>query len=322
MVEIRSSRIWLFATWCGLGMALASGAARADAIALSAGSTYSVDGGPLQTVSATRPPDLTDPNILPSAAGLQGSSVFGHDYSSQPTGLYQFGSRSSGQSIYSITGSASYTNAFTVGAGGAYAFNFDIDAGELSVSLPEIDHGTQSASLRVLITETIGSGNPTTLFDYNASMSAIGPSLNAAFSETGATLNPVGPTLPFGAGDYVWDVYHGSVGLGTLTSGELVTVSETIFSSATGSSDPVLCAGSGTGGNGGGGNESLALAFADDSATTPCATALARIGDPPTITTPIAAPSVVLGTIAEPDTFGVLGASLASLVLVRRRRQG
>jgi hypothetical protein len=324
MAEIRLSRVWLFATCCGLGMALASAAARADAISLSAESTYSLEdfGFPPQTVSAARPSDLTDPNIFVSATGLQGSTVFGHDYSSQPTGIYQFGSRSSGQSINSITGSANYTDAFTVGAGGAYAFSFDLDAGELSVSLPEIDHGTQSASLRVLITETIGSGNPTPLFDYNASMSAIGPSLNATFSETGATLNPAGPTLPFGAGDYVWDVYHGSVGLGTLTSGELVTISETIFSSATGTSDPVLCAGSGTGGNGGGGNESFALAFAADSSPTPCATALARIGDPPTITTPIAAPSVVLGTIPEPATFGVLGAGLASLVLVRRRRQG
>jgi PEP-CTERM motif len=328
MVEIPQSRVWLFATCCGLGMALASGAALADAISLSAQSTYSVDGNSSQTVSAARPSDPTDPNIFPSATGLQGSMIFGHDYSTQPTGLYQFGSRSSGQSNYSITGSANYTNTFTVGAGGAYSFDFDIDAGELSVSLPGIDNGTQSASLRVLITETIGAGTPSTLFDYNASMSAtVYQTDDAKFSETGATLNPAGPTLSVGAGDYVWDVYHGGVGLGTLTSGQSVTVSETIFSTATGSSDPVLCTGGGVGYNGGGGEdgggpEVFALPLTSDGGTNPCGTALARIGDPPTITSPLAAPSVVLDAIPEPATFGVLGAGLASLVLARRRRQG
>jgi hypothetical protein len=91
---------------------------------------------------------------------LQGSTVFGHDYSSQPTGFYQFGSRSSAQSDYSITGSANYTDSFAVGAHGAYAFHFDIDPGELSVSIPDVNNGTRSASLGVLITETIGSGSP------------------------------------------------------------------------------------------------------------------------------------------------------------------
>ena len=109
-------------------------------------------------------------------------------------------------------------------------------------------------------------------------------------------------------------------GVKVQTSGQQVTISETIFSSATGSSDPVLCRGSGTGGNGGGGNESFALAAFGDAPQ--CATALARIGDPPTITSPLAAPSVVLDSIPEPASFGVLGAGLASLMLARRRRQG
>ena len=254
--------------------------ARADTISLSASSTYSVDHLPSQTLSAARPPDLVDPDISPSATGFRGSKVFGHDYSSQPTGVYQFGSRSSGESTYSITGSANYTNTFTVGARGAYAFHFDIDPGELSVELANFADGTQSASLGVLITETIGSGIPLTLFDYNASMSVTGQVFNARFSETGGTLNPAGPALALGAGDYNWEVYHGAVSLGTPTKGELVTVSETLTSSATGTSSTHFCVGDGTGPGAGGGDSSFAL-FSDSRPG--CGTALARIGDPPTL---------------------------------------
>jgi hypothetical protein len=46
---------------------------------------------------------------------------------------------------------------------------------------------------------------------------------DARFSETGAMLRPAGPAIGLGAGDYVWEVYHGSVSLSTLTSGEFVT---------------------------------------------------------------------------------------------------
>jgi hypothetical protein len=125
----RSSRVRLFATCCGMRAVVASGPARADSISLSAGATYSVDFAPSQTVSAARPPDSTDPNIFPSTSGVHGSTVFGHDYSSQPTGLYQFDSRSSGERDYSISGSANYTDTFTVSAGGHTPFT--------SISTPE-----------------------------------------------------------------------------------------------------------------------------------------------------------------------------------------
>jgi hypothetical protein len=149
MARIQASKVWLLAIGCGAGAATGSGGAYADAISLSATSTYSVDSGPSQTVSAASPPDSTDPDIFPSASGSQGSTAFGHDYSSQPTGSYQFGSRSSGVSTYSISGSANYTDVFTVGGSGAYAFNFDIDSGQLNVSSPAGVDGQQSASLRV-----------------------------------------------------------------------------------------------------------------------------------------------------------------------------
>jgi PEP-CTERM motif len=310
MARNQASKVWLFAIGCGAGAAAGSGGACADAISLSATSTYSVDGGSLQTDSAASPPDSTDPNISPSASGVNGSTVFGHDYSTQPTGSYQFGSRSSGVSTYSITGSANYTDTFTVGASGAYAFQFDLDAGEMSVSIPAGVDGQQSSSLQVVITETIGSGAPVTLFDYNASMSVTSSTVLPTFSETGATLNPTGYSDSPGFGNYVWDVYQGSVSLGSLAEGEVVTVSETITSGAVGTSDPQSY--------GGGGNSVFAAVTSGGGGD--CGSALARIGDPPTIDA--LAPSVVpVGTpVPEPATWALLGAGFASLALIRRRR--
>jgi hypothetical protein len=315
MARIQASKVWLVAIGCGAGAAAGSEGAWADSVSLSATSTYSVDGSTPPTItSAASPPDATDPDISPSASGSNGSSVFGHVYSYNPTGSYAFGSRSSGQSTYSITGAANYTDTFTVGASAAYAFLFDLDAGQMSVSIPTGVDGTQSSSLRVVITETIGSGAPITLFDYNASMSVLSSIDVPTFSETGGMLNPAGPTKSPGAGDYVWDVYQGSVSLGSLAQGELVTISETITSSATGTSDPQSCSG---GGNGVFEAVTSAAVVGGGGA---CGSAIARIGDPPSFDA--LAPSVVpVGPpVPEPATWGLLAAGFASLALIRRRR--
>jgi len=317
MARIQASKVWLVAIGCGAGAAASSEGAWADGVSLSATSTYSVDGSTPATTSAASPPDATDPDISPFVTGLQGSTAFGHVYSYNPTGSYQFGSRSSGQSTYSITGAANYTDTFTVGASAAYAFLFDLDAGQMSVSIPDGVDGQQSSSLQVVITETIGSGAPVTLFDYNASMSALSSGATATFSETATNdvkLNPAGATLSPGAGDYFWNVYQGSVSLGSLAAGQVVTISETITSSATGTSEPQSCSG--------GGNavfEAVTSAVVGGGGGA-CGSAIARIGDPPSFDA--LAPSVVqVGPpVPEPATWGLLAAGFASPALIRRRR--
>ena len=298
----------------------------ADVIGLSASATYSLDGGGPTSISQSTP-TTAFPNIFPSAnSGTTTSSVFGHDYSSQPNGQYAFGTRSSGNGAYSINGTSIYMQSFTQSpsVGGLYVFNFTIDAGNLSVSLPVGSTGQQSAGVTAVITETLNGGTSKTLFNYSASFALTTGGALPSFSETGAKLNPGGPTLAAGSGNYSWSPYVSNVSLGTLSPGDQVAINYTLTSFAAGTTTTCGSGGTVTAAVA---KPLIARAFAAigigiGGGTSGCS-AVARIGDPPNIAgglpTNLQAPSVQPVAVPEPGTLALMTVGLGLLPFRRRR---
>ena len=291
-----------------LAIGASASAARADTF--ESAYTYSLGGGApttLDTGVSTVPTD-----IYINQSDESGDNAFGHDYS-YSTGI--FGSRSSGTNNFSISGLSVYSTTFTAAANGEYFFNYTITSGELGVSLGSGANGSQSAGLSAVIQETLGTAAPKTLLDYVASMNVSDPSATPTFSETGGVLNVNGPTLAAGYGDYQWDNITNAADLGFLTAGQTVTVTYTLNSNATGtttttaSCDVFTTEAIGYGGYGGYGG-----------GPTVCDTgsAVGRIGDPSTVSNNPVVPFSV--TVPEPASAAVLGAGLAGLAFMRRRK--
>jgi len=302
--RVRRPRVLLVAA-CSCGALATMGGLPAHAqTSVSASSTYSLDGGAPTTVSQSTP-TFPSPNILPSASDSGGDSIFGHVYG-DPTGGSFFGTRSSGQGNYSITGTLDYQTVFanTTGVVVDPTLAFVIDAGQLNVNLQSSSPASQSAGLNAVISESINGGTPIDLFDYASSMTATDHTADPSFSESGAVFNPSGPTYSAGEADYSWSAYDGSVSLGPLNPGDSVLIDYNLVSSAsgTGTCEHVVIG---------------SLGFITNASGGPsvCDSALARIGDPYTVTadSPVGTP--------EPASAALLGAGLASLAFLRRRRR-
>jgi hypothetical protein len=306
--SIRYSRLLLLAGCSGIAV-VAMGAVSAMAqTSISAGSSWTLGTGLLTTTgnSFQATPAFPAPNIFPSASDINNNSIFGHVYG-DPTGGSFFGSRSSGEGNFTITGTLDYQTTFVNATGGIInpSLAFTIDAGELNVSLPA-GATSANASLTAVVTESINGGPATKLFNYASSMSVTDPTQDPTFSETGATFNAGGPTLNAGQGDYAWAPYSGDVSLGALNPGDSVLLDYTLVSNANGGGD---CTG------GGGYGVAAIGATIGIGGGSSCDTALARVGDPNQITanSPFDLP--------EPASAAVLGAGMASLAFMRRRRR-
>jgi hypothetical protein len=296
-----------------------SAPARAQ-VSLGAKSVYSVGAGSPTTQQVNTSPS----DIFPSLSDPSGDSIFGHVYS-YDTGA--FGSRSSGNNTFNITGTATYSDIFTATVAGDYVFHYEITAGDLKVNLLSGANGTQTGSLSAVITEALGTAPATTLLDYQAAMGLTNSAAVATFSESGLVLNASGAGLGVGNGTYAWNAYDSAVDLGSLAAGQQVTVNYTLISTATGTTVGTAPCAALTG-------VGVACVAAIEPAiiacplvASPCligvsGSAEARVGDPVT-TIPPSTPQqfgVSLVTVPEPGTFGVLGAGLLALTFTRRNR--
>jgi hypothetical protein len=302
----RYVRALLLAGCSGLAvMALAGPPAQAQT-SVSATSTWTVGPTPGNQSEAT--PAFPSPDISPSASDGSGDSIFGHVYG-YPNGGNFFGSRSSGQGNFGITGTLDYKTTFINTTGGVInpALAFVIDGGDLQVTLPTGSGTLADASLTAVITESINGGPTTSLFSYASVMLATNPAANPSFTETGAIFNPAGATLSAGQGDYSWAAYNGDVSLGALNPGDSVLLDYTLVSSANG-------IGTCTGGGGGYGVAAITSVTGIGGGGS-CDTALARIGDPFTVNG--ASPF----DLPEPASAAGLGAGLAGLAFMRKRRR-
>jgi hypothetical protein len=282
------------------GLALAFAAGHAEAVSITVGYTYTVNGGSLQSDSQVSSSFV---DLTPYEEDGNGNGIFGHDY-----GYEQgwFGTRSSGTGNFTKTGSSLWSDTITNtwGAPTAITVNFLVDNGEVGVSMPNTP-GSYSAGVAA---EIKVDGN--VLFSSTADMSITDGGM-PTFNTTGTVLNPGGESLSEGSGSYSWAPYSGSIFLGLLDVDESFTVEYLLTSYANGSLPDCGTGGGGYGyGYGYGPTDSGVSCYLGQS--------VGRIGDPLNIETN--GPNQFDVATPEPASAAMLGAGLAALAFRRRRR--
>ena len=278
----------------------------------------------------TTPQSITSASsvdLLPSSSDNAGNSVFGHDYASNTA---TFGTRSSGQDTFQINGSATYRQTVTNTGPGAVreVLSYTIAAGQLSVQATAGTVGGQSGALTAVISVT-KAGITTTPLNYASSMTWNSVTQTTpAFTESGLTLNPAGPTLSANNGNYFFNPYNGTVDLGLFAPGDSEDISYTLVSTSTGSTvgTPNTGGYGGYGGYGGFNQPTATIGIGGGGSFTSTGSAVARIGDPlgvagiPAGALPFTVTSTPATAVPEPASMAALGAGLATLAFARRRR--
>ncbi len=267
-------------------------------------------------------------DVLDGASDTSGNSIFYHTYGNQSG---NFGSRSSGEGDFDISGQYDFSEDY-VAAGGTAFFDFTVIPGEINV------FGLLNGQ------EQLSASYSLEIFVNNSNVWSSGVSINSdaatgsTFTYSGESINGVETT-----DGYYWGTFTEQLDLGTFTAGEIINISYSLKTDAFGNiSDTSSCGSSnnpldGDGiGDGIDGIEEPALAIFDggvdgevggirigDGGYNSTCGAIARIGDPNGLSQPGANTFNVTGATAvsvpEPGILALLASGLFGIALVRRR---